>query len=102
VILISGYLDYRPEECDEVVAGLVEVSKRSLEDAGCVAYWWAADLETPGRFRFFECWESEEKFAAHRSQPYEVEFMERYVNNRAIGADAWAYDPSSRRSAMDD
>ena len=102
VILISGFLDYRPEERDEVIAGLVEVSKRSQADPGCVDYWWAADLETPGRFRFFECWESEEQFAAHRGQPYEVEFMERYVNGRAIGADASAYDPSARRSARDD
>ena len=102
VILISGFIDYRPEERDEVVAGLVEVSKRSLADPGCVEYWWAADLETPGRFRFFECWETEQEFAAHRDQPYEHEFMERFVNGRAVGADASAYDPSSRRSAMDD
>ena len=102
VILLSGFLDYRPEDRDEVVAALVEVSKRSQADHGCVDYWWAEDLETPGRFRFFECWESEEQFAAHRSQPYETDFMERYVNGRAIGADALAYDPSTRRSAMDD
>ena len=101
MILISGYLEYRPEERDEVIAGLVEVSKRSRDDPGCLDYWWAEDLETPSRFRFLECWESEEQFAAHRDQPYEHEFMERYVNNRVTGADALSYAPSSRRSAMD-
>jgi quinol monooxygenase YgiN len=100
VILLSGYLQYRPEERDDVVAGLIEVARRSREDPGCVDYWWAEDLETPCRFRFLECWESEEQFTAHRDQPYEHEFMGRYVNNRVIGADATAYDPSVRRSAM--
>ncbi len=100
MILISGYLDYRPEERDAVVAGLVEVSTRSRQDSGCIDYWWAEDLETPGRFRFLECWESEEQFAANRDQPYEHEFMERYVGNRIVGADAWSYATSGRTSAM--
>jgi len=99
--MISGYLQYRPGERDDVIAGLVEVSRRSRDDPGCVDYWWAEDLEAPCRFRFLECWETEEQFNAHRDQPYEHDFMERYVNNRVIGADAWAYDPTSRRSAMD-
>jgi len=101
VILLTGYLKYRPEERDEVVAGLIEVSKRSRDDAGCIDYWWAEDLETPCTFRFLECWETEEQFAAHRDRPYEHEFMERFVNNRVIGADAWSYATSGRTSAMD-
>jgi quinol monooxygenase YgiN len=101
VILLSGYLQYLPEERDDVIAGLVEVARRSREDPGCVDYWWAEDLVNPGTFRFLECWESEEQFAAHRNQPYELAFMERYVNNRVTGADAWSYDVSGRRSAMD-
>jgi quinol monooxygenase YgiN len=100
MILLSGYLDYRPGERDEVVAGLVEVSRRSREDAGCIDYWWAEDLETPGRFHFFECWDSEEHFQAHHDQPYEHEFMDRFVNGRSIGADAWSYAPTGRTSAM--
>jgi len=101
VILLSGYLQYRPEERDEVIAGLIEVAKRSRDDPGCVDYWWAEDLETPSTFRFLECWETEEQFTAHRNQPYEHDFMERFVNNRVIGADAWSYATTSRGSAMD-
>ena len=101
MVLLSGYLEYRPSDRDEVLAGLVEVSRRSREDAGCIEYWWAEDLETPGRFRFFECWDSEERFLAHRDQPYEHEFMARFVNNRVIGADAVSYAVSGRQSAMD-
>jgi quinol monooxygenase YgiN len=101
MILLSGFLDYRPEERDDVVAGLADVAKRSREDAGCIEYWWAEDVETPCRFRFFECWESDEAFTAHRGRPYEHEFMQRYVDNRAVGADAWSYAVSGRTSAME-
>ena len=100
MVLLSGDLEYRPEERAEVLAGLVEVSRRSREDAGCVEYWWAEDLEVPGRFRFFECWETEEQFAAHRDRPYEHEFMDRFVNGRITGADAWSYATTGRSPAM--
>lgn len=100
MVLLSGYLEYRPEERDEVMAGLVEVACRSRQDVGCVEYWWAEDVETPCRFRFFECWETEEQFSAHRAQPYEHEFMARFVNERIVGADAWSYATTGRTSAM--
>ncbi|HEX5266429.1 MAG TPA: putative quinol monooxygenase [Acidimicrobiales bacterium] len=100
MVLLSGFLEYRPEERDEVRAGLAEVGRRSREDPGCVDYWWAEDLDVPGRFRFFECWETEEQFAAHRDQPYEHEFMDRFVNGRITGADAWSYATTGRSPAM--
>jgi len=101
MILMSGYLEYRPEERDDVIAGLVEVARRSREDPGCIDYSWSEDLETPGRFRFLECWESEEEFAAHRDQPYEHAFMERYVNGRVTGVDAWSYAVTARTAALE-
>jgi quinol monooxygenase YgiN len=100
MVLLTGYLEYRLDERDAVIAGLVEVSRRSREDAGCIDYWWAEDLETPGRFRFFECWDSEEHFQAHRDQPYEHEFMDRFVNGRITGGDAWSYNTTGRTSAI--
>jgi quinol monooxygenase YgiN len=100
VVVICGYLEYRPDDRDEVLAGLIEVGRRSREDAGCIDYWWAEDLETPGRFRFFECWDSQEHFQAHRDQPYEQEFMDRFVNGRITGADAWFYTETGRSSAV--
>jgi quinol monooxygenase YgiN len=100
MILLSGFIEYRPEDRAQVVAGLAEVATRSRADAGCIEYWWAEDVEVPNRFRFFECWESEETFAAHRDQPYEHEFMRTYVEGRAVGADAWSYAVSGRSSAM--
>jgi quinol monooxygenase YgiN len=98
---LTGYLDFRPEERVATVEALEAVSSRSRLDAGCVDYWWAEDLAQPGRFRFFECWESEGAFNAHQAQPYEHEFMTEYVS-RIVGADAHVLTIADRRSVLGD
>src|SRR5437899_2529616 len=97
--IVTGWLRFKPEDRDEVVAGLKEITALSRRDPGCVDYWWAEQVDEPNTFRFFECWESEEHFEAHRDLPHEHEFMERYVT-RVTGADAHVYDADNRRSAM--
>jgi quinol monooxygenase YgiN len=97
--VISGYLRFRPEDRDEVIAGLVEITELSRRDAGCVEYWWAPDLEQPDTFRFFEVWESAELFDAHRATAHEERFNERYLS-QIIDADAHVYAVAGRRSAM--
>jgi quinol monooxygenase YgiN len=96
---LTGYLDFRPEEHEETVAALNVVTARSRRDAGCIDYWWSEDLEHPCRFRFFECWDSEEAFNAHQVQPYEQEFMTDHVS-RIIGADAHVLAIADRSSAL--
>ena len=97
---LTGYLEFRPEERDQTVTALRGVAARSRQDAGCVEYWWAEDVEFPSRFRFFECWKSEEAFNAHQAQPYEGEFMTDHVS-RIVGADAHVLSVTDRRSAVD-
>jgi quinol monooxygenase YgiN len=97
---LTGYLDFRPEERAGTIAALQAVTSRSRADDGCVDYWWSEDIDRPGRFRFFECWESEAAFAAHQAQPYERQFMTDHVS-RIIGADAHVLHLSSRRSVSE-
>jgi quinol monooxygenase YgiN len=94
---LTGYLDFPPEQREETVAALRAVSERSRRDPGCVDYWWSEDVDRPSRFRFFECWETEEAFDAHQAQPYELEFMTDHVS-RIFGADAHVLDIAGRRS----
>jgi quinol monooxygenase YgiN len=93
---LTGFLDFRPAERETTVAALGAVATRSRQDQGCVDYWWAEDLEHPCRFRFFECWESEEAFEAHQAQPYEQAFMTDHVS-RIVGADAQVLAITARR-----
>ncbi len=96
----TGYLDFKPEERHQTVAALRAVSERSRQDDGCVEYWWAEDVDTPCRFRFFECWTSEEAFVAHQAQPYEAAFMADHVS-RITGADAKVLAVTEPRTAPD-
>lgn len=97
MLAISGLLRFPPDTRDEMVGVLTALAERTRQDAGCVEYWWAEDLVEPGAFRFFEAWESEETFAAHRDAPYEHEFNDRYLP-RLLGADARQYAATEVRS----
>ena len=99
MLIVTGWLRFKPEDREDVLAGLVEVSGRSRQDPGCVDYWWAEAVGEANTFRFFECWDSEELFEAHRALPHEEAFMERYVT-RVTGVDAHVYDADNRRSAI--
>ncbi|WP_436771791.1 putative quinol monooxygenase [Yinghuangia sp. YIM S09857] len=99
MLVISGFLTFRPEDRDEIIEGLLAVSELSRKDPGCVEYWWAEELERPNTFRFFEAWETPEQFEAHRAMPYEEAFNERYLP-KLIGADANVHAVTERKSAM--
>jgi quinol monooxygenase YgiN len=90
VLIIEGSLTFREEDRDEVLAGLVDITRLSRADAGCVGYWWSEDLEARNTFRFFECWDSQETFDAHINSPHERAFGERYLT-RITGATAAQY-----------
>ncbi len=90
MLAISGLLRFPPDAHDEMVGVLRDLAETTRRDAGCLEYWWAADLVDRGVFHFFECWASEETFAAHRNAAYELEFNDRYLS-RIVGADAHQY-----------
>ena len=97
MLAISGWLQFPAGDRDEMLGVLTALAERTRQDAGCVEYWWSEDLAEPGRFRFFECWESEATFAGHRGAPYEIEFNDTYLP-RIVGAEARQYDVSGVRS----
>lgn len=99
MIAVSGYLKFRPEDRADMRVALAEVQERSRTDRGCLEYWWAEDLGEPGVFRFFECWESQEAFEAHRDAPYERDF-DTNVLPRIIGARGHRHVVSDRGPAF--
>ena len=96
---ITGYLTFKAEDRDEVIAGLVDITELSRKDPGCVEYWWAEALDQPNTFRFFECWESQELLDAHLAQPHEIAFGERNLK-RITGATASFFDASPTAPSM--
>ena len=98
MLIVTGFLSFKPDDREEVLAGMRNVTELSRQDQGCIDYWWAEALDEPNTFRFFECWESQELFRAHRAQPFEEEFMTRYVS-RVIDAGAHTFDADNRQAA---
>jgi quinol monooxygenase YgiN len=88
--IIAGSLSFAPEDREDVIASLLEITELSKRDSGCLDYWWAEDLGQPNTFRFFECWETEEQFEAHIATPHERVFGERNLS-RITDATATMY-----------
>lgn len=97
MLAISGLLRFPAEQRDEMLGVLSTLAERTRRDDGCVEYWWSEDLAEPGVFRFFECWETEATFTAHRNAAYEIEFNDTYLT-RIVGAEARQYDVSGVQS----
>ncbi len=96
MLAIQGYVDWPADLREEMRSILAALAERVRQDEGCIAYWWAEDLDNLGRFRFFEAWESEETYGAHRSADYEHHFMDTHIP-RAIGASAMQFALSSAK-----
>lgn len=99
MVIITGSIDFPDVDRDELLAALVDLTALSRQDAGCVDYRWSEDVARPMRFHFFECWETDQHLADHRAQPFEDEFLARFVS-RAAGARAHLYTVSDRRRAQ--
>ena len=91
MVIIVGSLSFDSAHRAEVLAALADVTEASRNDAGCVEYSWAEDLEASNTFRFFECWESQEQLDAHLAAPLEVVFGERMLS-RITGATARTFE----------
>jgi quinol monooxygenase YgiN len=87
MVIIAGSLSFSPDDREDVLASLSEITEISHKDPGCVEYWWAEDVDEPNTFRFFECWESQEQFNAHVAASHEKAFGERNLS-RITGATA--------------
>ncbi|HTU37646.1 MAG TPA: putative quinol monooxygenase [Acidimicrobiales bacterium] len=91
MIIIAGSMSFGPDDRDDVLASLAEVTEASRRDHGCVEYFWSEDVDAPNTFRFFECWASKEDFDDHLAQPHEAVFGERNLA-RMVGATATTYE----------
>lgn len=91
MIIIAGSLSFAEKDRDDVIASLLEITKLSRKDEGCVEYSWAEDLDEPNTFRFFECWETQAHLDAHLAAPHETAFGERNLS-RITGATARTFE----------
>lgn len=64
------FLKALPGKEDELRAALIELVAPSLKDKGCLQYDLHESLDNPGKFMFYENWESKEDHQLHFNMPH--------------------------------
>ncbi len=64
-VLISGELEFPPENREPALAGAKNLIEMALAERGCRHYAWTTSPHYPGRVHVFEEWDSAEDLQAH-------------------------------------
>ena len=65
-IIVSGWMDYEPEDRDTMLGCLVELGRRTrAEEPGCLDYAMTADPTDERRIRVYERWTSPQALDEH-------------------------------------
>ena len=74
MIVIAGWLKFKPEYRDEAIAALVAMHDASSAEDGCISYRFYLDIEDPSKAFLFEEWESQEALDAHGKTSHMAEY----------------------------
>jgi quinol monooxygenase YgiN len=76
MIVIAGHVLLDPKHREAAIAAAKEMMAATLQEPGCRAYAFSADLQESGRFLLFECWENEEALKRHFATPHMARFQQ--------------------------
>lgn len=93
MIVVAGSVSVPAENTEAFMAAAAEVSTASRILDGNVDY--CISMQTPGVFRFFECWETEEAMNAQFSAPPFGAFQAAVGDLGMDGMDGKRYEISS-------
>ena len=65
MIVVSGTIYINPKKREEAIELAKVMMEKTAEEPGCISYRFYEDIESPGIFRIFEEWESDEDLQAH-------------------------------------
>jgi len=100
MIVIQGHFDIHPDDTAAFEALVVPMQQASTAEAGCVSYVFSKDLETAGRYRLAECWESEDALGAHFKAPHMATMQAGLKNIRMNGVSVWKHTVTERSKMM--
>jgi len=75
MLVIAGTISLDPAKRDDAIAAAVEMMEETRKEPGCISYTFSADLTSPGDFRIFEEWESQDALDAHFKAPHMAKFQ---------------------------
>lgn len=65
----------KPDHAERVKAELLKLIPITMAEEGCINYDLHEDLEHPGRFLFYENWETRECWVAHSQAPHLAAYL---------------------------
>lgn len=74
MIVVSGTIYIDPKKREEAIELAKVMMEKTAEEPGCISYRFYEDVESPGIFRVFEEWESDEELQAHFATAHMAEF----------------------------
>ncbi|CAN5559578.1 hypothetical protein BH10ACT1_BH10ACT1_04670 [soil metagenome] len=94
MIVVSGTMTFPPSAHDAVLDLARVLVAETLKEPGCRSYGFWTDPDTPGTFRVFEEWESQEALTEHFAAPHFGAFGEKLGELGLTGMDVHRYvDP---------
>ena len=93
MIVVAGSVSVPPENSEAFMVAATEVSAASRTLDGNIDY--CISMQTPGVFRFFECWETEEAMMAQFAAPHFGTFQAAVSDLGMAGMDGKKYEVSS-------
>jgi quinol monooxygenase YgiN len=75
VLIVLGDATAAPGRRDELVVAAQTVAAATREDAGCLTYSFAADVENPDRIFSIEIWADRAALDEHMGHPHTAEFL---------------------------
>ena len=93
MIVVAGSVSVPPENSDAFMVAAADVSAASRTLDGNIDY--CISMQTPGVFRFLECWETEEAMTAQFAAPHFAAFQAAVSDLGMTGMDGKKYEISS-------
>lgn len=100
MIVVSGIIQVAPSDHAAAAELMKTLAAETAKESGSLSYAFYADLETEGKFRVFEEWESDEAMGAHFAEPHMAAFMGAIGELEMIATDIQKYDGPEKSKLM--
>lgn len=74
MLIVTGIIEVDPGDVGRLVEAAKTAAAETRKEAGCKAYAFFEDIETPGRFRVYEEWEDQAALSKHFTAPHMAAF----------------------------
>lgn len=85
MIVVTGIAEIAEDSIETIKQAAGIMAKASRAESGCREYAFYEDIETPGRFRIYEEWESADALRAHFNEPHMAVFQQALAKATVLG-----------------